>query len=82
MPYPRASKQSFVTNRPLTNKCTLKMIFVIFLSLTPNISASRQNFKNLVNDLRDIKMRNLFAKFELCSFNTEGKDEGGQCSCS
>jgi len=44
----------------------------ILASLTSNISASRQNFKNLVGNLRDIKMRNLIAKFELCSFNTEG----------
>jgi len=45
--------------------------FVIFASSVSNISASRQNIKNLPGNLRDIQMRNLIAKFELCSFNTE-----------
>jgi len=46
--------------------------FVIPASLMSNISAPRQNFKNLIGTLQDIKMKNLIAKFELCCFNTEG----------
>jgi len=52
----------------------IKNIFVI--SLTSNISGSRQNFKNLVSSLRDIEIMNLIAKFELCSFNTQGELSG------
>jgi len=37
-----------------------------------DISASRQNYKNLIGILQNIKRKNLIAKFELCSFNTEG----------
>jgi len=44
----------------------------VFASLTSNISATRQNFKNLVGNIWDIKMRNFIAKFKLSSFNTEG----------
>jgi len=49
----------------------IKKLFHFLSSLTSKISASRQTIKNLVGDLRDIKMRNLLPKFELCSFNTE-----------
>jgi len=52
-----------------TNEGVLKNHFifcpVILASLTSNISASKQNFKNLLGNLRDIKVMTLIAKFEL-----------------
>jgi len=78
MPSPQVNKRGFMSNRQLTSLQTKKSVLknvlfsVIFASLRSNISAPRQNFKNLLGNLRDIKIRNLTAKCELCSFNTEG----------
>jgi len=49
-----------------------KLFHAFFAFLTSNISDYRLNFKNLVGNLRDIEMRNLIAKLEFCSFNTDG----------
>jgi len=67
MPNPR-TRERIITNKK--QMCFKKMyhFFAIFASMRSNISASRQN---LVSNIRDIKMRNLIAKLELCSFNTE-----------
>jgi len=45
---------------------------VIFASLTSNISASGQNFKNLSVTYEILKWWIWLPKFELCSSNTEG----------
>jgi len=40
-----------VTPNKQINKLPLKLFFVIFASLTSNISGSRQNIKNMVGNL-------------------------------
>jgi len=44
---------SFLSSSKQTNKCALKNIsfFVIYASLTSNISGTKQNIKNLVGNL-------------------------------
>jgi len=62
MPNPRASEVSCLTmqtNKQMRIKKCFSF-FVIFASLTSNISASRQNIKNLVGNLQDIKMSILY----------------------
>jgi len=53
-------------------KNVLKNTFHFLLPLTSNISASRQNFKNLVDNLLKKGSSYLHAKYLLSSFKTEG----------
>jgi len=62
-------KSSFILIIKQTNK-QMRVKKCFSAPLRSNISASRQNIGNLVGNSRDIKMRNLIAKFELYSFNT------------
>jgi len=67
----------FVIKQANKQMCFKKLFcfFVIFASLTSNISVSRQNIKNLVGNLFGKGSSYLYTKNLLSSFKTEGASQ-------